>query len=73
MQDRQQVVRNLLCIRCRIPRNVGSNKQHAITLDIDTEARGFARLIDKFWPSTLELGWFCPSARANNHYLESTA
>lgn len=68
-----QVVRNLLCIRCRIPRNVGSDKQHSITLDIDTEAKGFARLIDKFWPPTLELGWFCPSEPADNHYLGSTA
>jgi hypothetical protein len=68
-----QVIRNLLCIRCQISRNVTEQRQQSITIDIDTVANRFARIIDKLWPTTLEVGWFCTTKSFTNHYLEATA
>lgn len=39
-----QVIRNLLCIRCRSHRVARTNKQDSITIDLDTGAKEFARL-----------------------------
>ncbi|QUH27271.1 transposase [Serpentinicella alkaliphila] len=41
-----------------------------IQVHFDTEVRQFARLIDKFWPKNLLLGWFTVQ---NSQYMESTA
>ncbi|QQE79706.1 transposase [Alicyclobacillus sp. SO9] len=65
-----QVIRNLLCIRCRTRQAARRNEQDSITLDLDTTAKRFARLIRKFWPPKLELRWFEPS---NTQLLRATA
>jgi hypothetical protein len=65
-----QVIRNLLCIRCRTRQATRQNEQNPIVIDLDTPAKRFARLLHKFWPSTLELRWFEPS---NTQLLRTTA
>ncbi|WP_181363132.1 hypothetical protein [Acidibacillus sulfuroxidans] len=64
------MIRNLLCIRCRIRQVARQNEQDSIMLDLDTQAKDFARLIHKFWPTKLELGWFEPT---NTQLLRVTA
>ena len=56
-----QVIRNLLCIRCRTRQAVRRNETGSITIDLDTPAKPFARLIQKYWPTRLELRWFEPT------------
>ena len=65
-----QVIRNLLCIRCRTRQVAQQNEQDLIVIDLDTPAKHFARLIRKFWPTTLDLRWFEP---VNTHFLRATA
>ena len=56
-----QVIRNLLCIRCRTRQAAPQYEQDSIAIDLDTTAEPFATLIQKFWPPTLELRWFEPT------------
>ncbi len=65
-----QVIRNLLCIRCRTRQAARTNEPDSIVIDLDTVARRFARLIRKFWPAQLELRWFEPT---NTQLLRATA
>lgn len=65
-----QVIRNLLCIRCRTRQAARQNEQDSIVIDLDTPAKDFARLIRKFWPTKLELRWFEPT---NTQLLRATA
>lgn len=65
-----QVIRNLLCIRCRTRQAARLNEQDSITIDLDTPAKQFARLIRKFWPRRLELRWFEP---VDTQLLRATA
>ncbi|MDP9728545.1 hypothetical protein [Alicyclobacillus tolerans] len=65
-----QVIRHLLCIRCRARQATRQNEQNSIKVDLDTPAERFARLIRKFWPTTLELRWFEPT---NAQLLRATA
>ncbi|GMA62840.1 transposase [Alicyclobacillus fastidiosus] len=66
-----QVIRNLICIRCHTRRVHSRNKPDSITLDLDTVAKDFARLIRRLWPPNLEIGWFCPFS--TNQLLGTTA
>nr|WP_235587121.1 transposase [Ferroacidibacillus organovorans] len=50
-----QVIRNLLCIRCRTRQATRKNEQDSIMIDLDTPAKKFARLIRDFWPTKLEM------------------
>ncbi|WP_269078039.1 transposase [Alicyclobacillus acidoterrestris] len=65
-----QVIRNLICIRCRNRQAARTNEPGSITIDLDTEAKQFARLIRKLWPLNLELRWFDST---NNQLLRATA
>ncbi|MCF8568617.1 transposase [Alicyclobacillus tolerans] len=65
-----EVIRNLLCIRCRTRQAVRFNEKGSIVIDLDTPAKCFARLIHKLWPTTLELRWFEPT---NAQLLGATA
>ncbi len=65
-----EVIRNLLCIRCRTRQAARFNEKGLIAIDLDTTAERFARLIDKYWPSKLELRWFEP---VNDQLLGATA
>ncbi|MCY0893376.1 MAG: transposase [Acidibacillus sp.] len=65
-----QVIRNLLCIRCRTRQATRRNEQDSIAIDLDTTAECFARLIRQYWPTTLELRWFEPT---NTQLLRATA
>ena len=65
-----QVIRNLLCIRCRTRQAARQNEQDSIVIDLDTPAQHFARLISKLWPKTLDLRWFDPD---DTQLLRTTA
>ena len=43
-----QVIRNLLCVRCRTRQAVQRNEQDSIAIDLDTTAERFVRLIRPF-------------------------
>lgn len=65
-----QVIRNLLCIRCRTLVKGRRNENPSISLDLDIEAKRFARVIRKLWPPNLEMRWFYP---VETQLLGSTA
>jgi hypothetical protein len=65
-----QVIRNLLCIRCRTLVKGRRNGNPSIFLDLDIEAKRFARVIRELWPPHLELRWFEPT---ESQLLASTA
>ncbi len=65
-----QVIRNLLCIRCHTRQAARMNEPDLIVIDLDTAAKHCASLIDKFWPTRLELRWFDPD---NTQLLRATA
>jgi hypothetical protein len=66
-----QVIRQLLCIRCRLRQVRSTTVEHPLTIHLDIVANRFATLIRDLWPPTLELGWFAP--QSSKQYLGSTA
>jgi hypothetical protein len=64
-----EMVRGLFHTRCQI-RSKNQHCLQTISIEIDTEVKKFARLIQLFWPDEIRMLW---GERDNPHYLPSSA
>jgi hypothetical protein len=64
-----EMVRGLFHTRCQI-RSKNQHGLQTISLEIVTEVKKFARLIQLFWPDEIRILW---GERDNSHYLPSSA